>query len=114
MSKHFYSHLIELESLTVELDSVGLSEHERIQLAQLVDSSLHHTILEAIFAELSEEEKLRFLDHLASDDHNKIWEHLNEKTENIEDKIKQAAESLKEQLHKDIKDAKRLHKKGVK
>lgn len=104
--KKFYSHLIEIESIIIELDKLDLSEEQRYHLASLVDSSLHHTILDAILSELPESDKRVFLQHLSENDHDKIWKFLNEKVDNIEDKIKKAAASLKEQLHKDLKKAK--------
>ena len=105
----FYSHLIEIESVIVELDKMDLSKQQRLHLAQLLDSSLHHTILDAIFSQLSEDDKKVFASYLAEGHHEKIWKFLNEKVENVEDKIKSAAEDLKKQLHKDLKEAKKLH-----
>lgn len=116
MSKHFYSHLVSVETLIVELDSLNLTAEEKMQLAKLIDSNLHHTILDAVMSELSEEDKQKFLEHLSGTDHAKTWEHLNSKVDNIEQKIKTAAEDLKKDLHSDIEEAKRLknQKKGEK
>ena len=105
--KYFYSHLIEIESVTSELDKLDLSEEQKIHLASLIDSSLHHTILDAILSELSPSDKRVFLNHLQEDDHSKIWQFLNEKVNSIEDKIKKAADGLKNELHEDLKEAKR-------
>lgn len=102
--KQFYSHLIETESIIVELDKLDLSNDQRIHLATLVDSSLHHVILDAVLSELSEEDRRVFLRHVHENDHDKIWQFLNEKIDNIEDKIKKAAEDLKGELHKDLKE----------
>lgn len=107
MSKKFYTHLIEVESIVVELDQLNLADHEKKHLAELVDANLHNTILDAVLSELKEEDKEKFLKHLQAEEHEKIWEHLNDKVDNIEEKIKKAASDLKEQLHKDIKEAKR-------
>lgn len=109
MSKlHFYSHLIEVESLIVELDSLQLSNKEKKHLAKLADSNLHQAILHAILDELKENEKKIFLEHLKRREHDKIWKLLNEKIDNVEEKIKEAAEKIKEELKKDIKKAKRI------
>lgn len=105
--KHFYSHLIELESTVIELDKLNLSEEEKIHLTRLIDSSLHNTILDAILSELSEEDKKVFLKHIHESSHDKIWQFLNEKVDNIEDKIKQTAKNLKDELDKDIEEAKK-------
>jgi broad-specificity NMP kinase len=108
VKQHFYSSIIEVESLIVELDKMDLSDQERKHLASLIDSNLHHTIVDVILSELSEEDKKIFLDYLQNDDHEKIWDHLKDKIENIEDKIKTAADQLKEELHMDIKKSQRL------
>ena len=105
---HFYSNIITIESLIVELDDMDLSEQEKIHLAKLIDSNLHHAILDAVMSELTEEDKKVFMEHLSQNDHSKIWEHLNNKVDNIEDKIKVTAEALKKDLHADIDEAKRL------
>lgn len=105
--KQFYSHLIEIESIIVELDKLDLSEDQRHHLASLVDSSIHHTILDAILSELSVADKRVFLQHLNEDDHERIWKFLNEKVDKLEEKIKKAANDLKRQLHDDLKKARR-------
>ncbi len=106
----FYSHIIETETLIVELDSLDLKDHEKLHLAKLVDSNLHHTILDVILSQLEQKDREKFLKYLAEDDHRKIWEHLNQKTDGIEDKIIQAAENLKKELKEDIKEAQRIKK----
>ncbi|OGH11961.1 MAG: hypothetical protein A2857_05940 [Candidatus Levybacteria bacterium RIFCSPHIGHO2_01_FULL_36_15] len=106
MKKYFYSHIIEIDSIILELNKLDLSESEKTHLITLIDSSIHHVVLDAILSELSPEDKKIFLEHLSSDEHDKIWQLLNGKIENIENKIKKAAEALKEELRKDIKDTK--------
>lgn len=101
----FYSNLVEIESVTSELDKLDLSDEQRIHLASLIDSSLHHTVLDAILSELPAHDKRVFLVNLKENDHGKIWQFLNEKVDHIEDKIKKAAEDLKIELHKDLKEA---------
>ena len=113
-TKHFYSHLVQFEELFIELDSLNLSVDERHQLGQLIDSNLHHTILDAILSEVPEEEKETVMRVLNSDNHDKIWEHLNSRVVGIEDKIKKAAEEITVQMHKDVKEAKRLKGKAGK
>jgi|SRR3989344_4949878 len=103
MKKYFFSHLIEIESITLELDKLDLTSGQKIHLANLIDSSLHHTILDAVLSELSKEDKKLFLKYIHENDHNKIWQFLNEKVENIEEKIKKAANGLVDEMHKDIK-----------
>ncbi len=105
--KKFYEHLVEIESITLELERLNLSKQQKIHLASLVDSSLHHTILDAILSELEESDKRVFLKYLSEDDHDKIWKFLNEKVDKVEEKIKKVAEDLKMRLHEDLKKAKK-------
>jgi len=105
MQKYFYSNLIDTTSITLELAEMDLTQEERVHLVSLVESNIHHAILDIVLSELSEEDKKEFLNHLTSDNHDKVWELLNSKVEHIEDKIKVAAQELKKELHKDIREA---------
>lgn len=104
--KYFYSHLVDTSSITLELAEMDLTQEERMHLISLVESNLHHLILDIVLSELSEEDKKEFLVHLTSDSHDKVWELLNSKVDHIEEKIQKAAEDLKKELHEDIKEAK--------
>lgn len=101
----FYSHLIKIDSIILELDKMDLSEEEKLHLAKLVDSTLHHTILDALLSELSESDKRVFMQHLNFGNHDKIWKFLNDKIEGVEEKIKKTAEDLKKELHQDLRKA---------
>lgn len=107
IKKHFYNHIVSFDSLIIELDHLPLTASEKEHLLEIADSSLYHTVLDAILSELSPEDKRTFLLHLAHEDNDKIWEFLNTKVENIETKIKLAADDLTDKLHKDIKEVKK-------
>lgn len=104
--KHFYSHLVDIDSLTVELHTLPLSDAEKFHLHELIEKNMHHVIMDAILSELSEEDKKKFLELVAHDKHEHVWDHLKDKTQGIEEKIKKAADELKKELHKDIKESK--------
>lgn len=110
MKKHFYSHIVETSTLSLALGDIELSHEERLHLLSLVEENLHHVILDAVLSELSEEDKKIFLTHVANNNHEKTWEFLNSKVENIEEKIKKTAENLKIELHRDIKNVKEKSK----
>ena len=103
--KTFYSHLVTLESLVVDLSNLELEEEEKVHLSHLIDGTIHHTILDEILSHLSEDEKRIFLQHLKEDDHDTIWKFLNSRIDNIEEKIKKVAEDLKAELQEDLKEA---------
>ncbi len=104
--KYFYTHIIDTSNLSLELGDMDLKSSERVHLISLIESNIHHEILDLILSELNPEDKKTFLTHLASEDHEKVWEFLNEKVNNIEEKIKKTAEDLKKELQKDIEEAK--------
>lgn len=106
---YFYSRYIVIEELIEELHSLELSVDERYHLASLIDSSLHHAILDEILSNLSKEEKKVFIAKMNKDpESEELLDFLNERIENIEEKIKSVSEQLIKQLHKDIKEAKRI------
>ncbi len=107
VKKHFYSHLIETDSLVILINQLDISDDEKAHLISLVDSQLHHTVLDAILSELSETDKRIFLKHLLKEDHESVCTHLNMKVGTIEEKIKKAAEDLKKELHEDIQSVKK-------
>lgn len=111
MSKtFFYSHLIEIESIIIELDKLDLSSEQKAHLTGLIDSSLHHTVVDAVLSQLDPQDKKAFLQSLKEDDNDKIWKFLNEKVGSIEEKIKKAADDLKSELHEDLKEARQRRK----
>lgn len=106
MKKHFYSHLVETSLISLDLGDIEMTKDERKHLIDLAHAQLHHVVMDAILSELSESDKKRFLSHVARDEHDKVWKLLDEKVENVEEKIKKAAEDLKKELHRDLKKAK--------
>ncbi len=110
MKKFFYHNIIEIDTLFVELEDLELTAEEKKHLAGLIDANLHHSLLEVILSELSEDDKKLFMHHLSRDEDNKIWDLLNNRIDKIEEKIKNAAEDVKKELHEDIREAKKLKK----
>lgn len=107
MKKHFYNHLVEYESVTIKISELDASADEKKHLEALAEANLHHTILDTVLNELSDEDKRKFLEHVSSGEHDKLWTHLKDKVEDIEEKIKKSADSFTKELHKDIEDAKK-------
>lgn len=104
----FYSHIVEIESIVVALDGMDLSAEQKSHLAGLVDSTIHHTVLDIIFSKLSEKDKAVFAARLkANPDDKELMKFLNDRVEGIEEEIAEAVKKLKEELHEDIKEAKK-------
>lgn len=109
----FYTHLLEINSLTVELNSLELKDDEKNHLANLIDSTFHNTILGCIFDKLEDKDKEIFLKMLSGSNHDKIWQFLNLKVKGIEGEIKKTGLQLKQKMHKDIKESKKLKIKKI-
>ncbi|MBI2018061.1 hypothetical protein HYS92_03340 [Candidatus Daviesbacteria bacterium] len=110
--KYFYQKYIVIESLVGKLHEMNLSDEERLHLATLIDSTLHHAILDEILSNLATEDKRLFLKRLEDDPSSeKMMEFLKEKIEGIEEKIKKVSDDLIQEMHEDIKKAKRIKNK---
>src|SRR5687767_15046306 len=106
--RKFYTHIVKMDTLILELEQMDFDEEEKTHLADLIDGTFHHTILEEIFTHLSSEDKTQLLKHLQEDDHDKIWKFLNDKVDNIEEKIVKVSEDLKKELHEDLIESKKV------
>ncbi|MSU25678.1 MAG: hypothetical protein EXS44_00235 [Candidatus Levybacteria bacterium] len=109
-NKHFYSHIVDMEYLIDALEDFGLNKDELNSLTKLANDNLHHTILDLILSELSENDKKTFLLHFSNDNHEDIWNLLFIKVEKIEEKIRKAADEVRRELHEDIKKLKEYNK----
>lgn len=106
---HFYTRYIKIEAVIEELHSLDLNDKELVHLTQLLDSSLHHAILNEVLSHLNEVDKKQFV-HLLSkqETEEKILEFLQSRIESIDQKIEKVAEDLVSQMHKDVKETKRM------
>ncbi len=105
--KHFYSNLIEIHDIYLNLSELKLSDEERAHLMTLVEANIHVTVINTTLSELSEEDKKLFLKNLIANEHDKIWQHLKEKASGIEEKINNSLKELKKELLKDIEESKK-------
>ena len=106
MKKQFYSHLVKTEIIEEELESLDLSQKEKDELLHHVHSSVHYTVLDVTLDSLSEEHRKIFLSHVNSDNHEKVWEHLRQHAEGIEEKIKDSTKNLVHEFLEDIQKVK--------
>ena len=73
----------------------------------MLDSSLHHVILDEILSNLGEADKKMFLKRLHDNpEDEELWDFLNQKIEGVEEKIKKVSEQLVKEMHEDVKKAK--------
>ena len=106
MKKDFRHGSSNVGSLSVFLDELDLTKEEKSHLLELASDSLHHAILDTILTHLSKKEKDVFLHNLVTNDHDRIWKHLRDNIEGIEEKIKKTAQQVKSELNAHIKETK--------
>lgn len=110
MKPHFYSHIIEIDTLHNSLEDLGLEIQERRELIIIVESTIHHVVMDTVLSELSDNDKKIFLGHVVSQEHEKVWDLITNKIQDVENKIKKAVNGLKDKLHEDIKETKQKTK----
>jgi len=101
--KHFYHNLISIEDIKIELNSINLSKEERKELHLIAESTIHCHLINVVLEHLPEGDKKTFLHHVNTVHHKTTLNFLKKRIENIEDKIKQTAESLKKEFLEDIR-----------
>jgi len=104
--KHFYHHLLETSDISIEIAQLDLTPEERIHLISLVEANIHSSVVDVTLSNLSEEDKKIFLQNLAGEDHEKTWNHLKSKSEDIEEKLRKVISETQKELLKDIKEVK--------
>lgn len=106
--KHFYSHLVEIESVIVILEELDLSPSQKNHLATLIDSSFYHLVLDISLSHLDDpSDKYLFVQILSEDSADpRLMEILISKGEDIEEKLRKAVSELKDEIHQELKQAK--------
>jgi len=106
MKKHFYHHLIEIDSIHLALGNLDLSPEEKQELLTIVETNINHAIMDSILSELADPDKKVFLSLVVVEDNTGIWKLLNEKIDNAQDTILDVMNRFKEKLHADIRGVK--------
>lgn len=109
--KYFYSHLINSTDITLEMGNLNIQKHERVHLLSLFEVNIHSRVVVTVLDELEPEDKIIFLKNLTEGNNEKLWHHLNQKIENVKDKVENSIQKVKKELLSDIQEAKRLNKK---
>ncbi len=104
---HFYHTIVSMDTVQVRLDLTPFSDDEKETLMDLAERTLHHSILDLVLSELSDEDKRLFLEHHAHERHEEVWALLKSRIGSIEGKIKKTADDVTKKLHTDLKKARR-------
>lgn len=105
MSNYFYAHIVNPHDIHMVLDVLDITPEEKTHLSSILESSLHHHIVDLILTELPEDHRHTFLIHLTDDNHDAMWALVKEKIENPEEKIRLSLEQFKHDILQDIQEA---------
>jgi len=105
--KQFYGHIIEIDSLLIELDQLPIKPKEKEHLKAIINANVHAVILDVVLSSLSEKDKKMFLTHVYNENHDQTWKFLRARTDGIEEKMIIAVKKLKDDFHKDIGELKK-------
>ncbi len=100
--KHFYSHLVTLEHIKVELSGLDLTQEQQEELLQIAQKQIHNVMMDQALSNIKGEDKKVFLQHIANQDHEKAWEVLRKHMQDAEKHFLHAAHEIYEQLREDI------------
>lgn len=103
IKKQFYGHLVDIEILHQELDSLDLTDAEKDELKHHIHHTIHYTVLDVVMSDMEEEHKKTFLEHIIREDHEAIWQHLRDTGKDVEQKIQSTAKELISGFIDDIK-----------
>ncbi len=98
--KLFYDHLIiSIGPVYAEIEKLKVKNAQKKQLRQIVDETIHHTVLDTILNRLDKKHHKKFLRRFHASPHDqKTLEYLQDKIEDIEDQIQASLLSLKTKL----------------
>jgi uncharacterized protein YejL (UPF0352 family) len=105
MSKLFYDHLIVIEEVVAVLDEHKLKSGDRAKILELMDATLQHEILDAIFTYLPREKHEEFLEKFHRAPHDlTLMQYLKDNSPvNIELAILDRANKTKRKLLAEVK-----------
>lgn len=97
--KIFYDHIINVSDIITEVERLEIQPEEKEELAQIVDSTIHHEVISVILTHLPEENHQEFLERFHAKPHDdKLLDYLKVKVEDIEDKLQDTGKSLREKI----------------
>jgi len=111
MKKTFYTHLIEIHHISIELEGTEMSEKEKKHLIKIFESAVHTSVMDHILLSLPDEDHEILLRHADQENHDAIWEILNT-VSNIEEIIRTAAHAVRNEFLRDVRDQKKKQKKS--
>jgi len=99
MKKVFWDHLIEIEEISIAIDKQAIGKKEKEKLLRVVYQTFDMHILTTVLSHLPKEKHPKFLDYFSKKpDHPQILSLLTKEVQDIEEKIKIAAQKIKKEI----------------
>jgi len=106
--KVFFSHLIEVDPLIMLVEEILQAEKEKLEILDMIDSTLHHRIVDRILQELDEQHHEIFMHEYSQNPSNEeILVFLKKQIPDIEKVICNEAQLTQASLFEDIKKLKK-------
>lgn len=100
----FYDHLVEIQDIYLKIDTYGLPPEEKSKLLHVVHQTLDVHIIDLVLTHLPKEKHQTFLDQLAKQPHHpKLLQLVKKEVVDIEDKIKQLVDKVKQEILTELK-----------
>ncbi len=103
MKTHFYAHIYDPEDIRNQLEVLDINDHEKEHLTIIIQSTLHHAVIDIILEELHDDHKHVFMKHITDENHDDTWSFIEENIDDPETKIRSAIEGVTNELLEDIK-----------
>lgn len=92
-----------MEPILTVLDTTTISDNQKKELLTIVDVTTHYLVTDIILTELKSVDKKKFMDYVAKDEHEKIWDLLTKKINDVEHKIRLAVRDVHLSMIDDVK-----------
>lgn len=100
----FYDHLLDLSEFDRELEELALEYHEKAHLLEILDSALHHAVMDTILTEIPTHTHHDFLQNFAISPHDPAHlEFLVIHSPDIETKIREKARKTKDKFRSEVR-----------
>lgn len=95
--------MISLEHVRLELSGLNLTQKQQNELLEIAQKQIHHVMMDQALTHIKGDDKKRFLQYVANEEHDKAWEVLRTHAKDVEKYLLHAAHEIYEQLREDIR-----------
>ncbi len=102
--KTFFSHLLDTDQLIMMVERLLEIEKEKMEILDMIDSTIHHRIMDRILYELDDKHHELFMTEFSRDPGNEdLLSFLKKQIPDIEDRIQSESKDAQDSLFEDIR-----------